>query len=221
MINPPLLVRWYGTLAAVAAGLATQAIVLPRWPTAPPSLPAEQLEARLEEAKLLPPTDRPSPDLWPAKRSLELATTSPVVIPLRGGYELTVLGGSVRQRFNFQAGTMARYQPSLKLSERRLILSSVPTATGLAQDRPVLQTCLVGGAGLDEPFGVTREQLTAIADRRASGRVAALERVIGLQPNRSYACTLISLRGPQGEPPSDRLWQQVLGLLKPVLQSED
>ena len=197
-------------------------MVLPRWPSAPSPLPAEQLEARLDEAKLLSQTDRPSPDsLWPARRSLELATSAPVVIPLRGGYELTVMGGSVRQRFNFQAGSIARDQPSLKLSKRQLIVASVPTAAGLAQDRPVRQTCLVGGPGLAQPFGVTREQLTAIADRLASGRVAALESVIGLQPNRSYACTLISLRGPQGEPPSDRLWQQVLGLVKPVLQSQD
>ncbi|MCP9833680.1 MULTISPECIES: hypothetical protein [unclassified Cyanobium] len=206
----------------MAAVLATQAIVLPRWPTAPAPLPAEQLEAKLGEAKLLSLKDRPSTaSLWHAKRNIELATSTPVVIPLRGGYELTVIEGSMRQRFNFQAGTIARDQPSLKLRKRHLTMAPVPTAAGLAQDRPVLQTCLVRGPGLDEPFGVTREQLTAIADRRASGKVAALERVIGLQANRSYACTLISLRGPQGEPPSDGLWQQVLGLVKPVLQSQD
>ncbi len=220
MITPPLLVRWYGTFATVAALLATQAILLPRWPAAPRPLPAEQLEAALRGAQLLPATDRlpPAPP-WPAKRSYELATSAPVVFPLREGFELTMMGGAVRQRFNFQAGAIGRDQASLKLVQRRVIDTPVPTARGLAQERPTLQTCLVATPGLDGPFGVTREQLTAIADRLAVGSVAAIERVVGLQPNRTYACTLISLRGPEGEPPSDRLWQQVLALVEPVLRS--
>lgn len=220
MITPPLLVRWYGTLAIVAGLLATQAILLPRWPTAPRPLPAEQLEAALRGAQLLPaarPTNAPP---WPKKRSYELATSAPVVLPLREGFELTLMGGAVRQRFNFQAGTIGRDQASLRLNQRRMIATPVPTARGLAQDRPTLQTCLVAGPGLDQPFGVTRDQLTAIADRVAVGREAAIERVIGLQPNRTYACTLISLRGPKGEPPSERLWQQVLTLVEPVLRSQ-
>lgn len=221
MITPPLLVRWYGTLAIVAGLLATQAILLPRWPTAPRPLPAEQLEAALRGAQLLPATARPTAaPPWPKKRSYELATSAPVVLSLREGFELTLMGGAVRQRFNFQAGAIGRDHASLKLRRRRLIPTPVPTATGLAQDRPTLQTCLVAGPGLDQPFGVTREQLTTIADRLAVGREAAIERVIGLQPNRTYACTLISLRGPKGEPPSERLWQQVLTLVKPVLRSE-
>lgn len=218
MITPPLLVRWYGTLAIAAALLATQAIVLPRWPSVPRPLPAEQLEAALRVAQLLPESAALAAP-WTAKRSYELATTAPVVLPLRGGFELTLMGGRVRQRFNFQATAIGRDHPSLHLGQRRLIDLPVPTARGLTQDRPTLQTCLITGPGLDEPFGVTREQLTAIADRQAVGSVAAMERVIGLKPIRTYACTLISLRGPKGTPPSDRLWQQVLGLVKPVLQT--
>ncbi|WP_323355396.1 hypothetical protein [Cyanobium gracile] len=91
---------------------------------------------------------------------------------------------------------------------------------GLAEGRPILQTCLLAAPDLEDAFGVTREQLTTIADRLASGTAAAFERVIGLQPNRTYACTLISLRGPKGEPPSDRLWKQVLDLVEPVLRSQ-
>ena len=68
---------------------------------------------------------------------------------------------------------------------------------------------------------MTREQLWTIADRLASGQAVGLKRVIGLQPNRSYDCTLISLRGPEGKPPSDRLWRQVLDLVEPVLGSKD
>lgn len=109
--------------------------------------------------------------------------------------------GSVRQRFNFQASAIGRDQPSLTLHKRQLITTPTPTATGLAQDRPTLQTCLVAGPGLKEAFGVTREQLTAMADQLASGRRDALERGIGLQPNRRYGCTLISLRGARGAPP--------------------
>ncbi|MCT0208546.1 hypothetical protein [Synechococcus sp. CS-1332] len=221
MITPPLLVRWYGTLATVAALLATQAIVLPRWPQAPQPIPGEELEAGLQGAKLLSVSDRDLPGTpWPAKRSYELATSAPVVFPLRGGFELTLMNGSVRQRFNFQASFIGRDQPSLKLKKRHLINSPIPTAAGLAQNRHVLQTCLMGRPGLENAFGVTREQLTALADSLSIGKRAAIERVVGLQPNRTYACTLISLRGPKGEPPSERLWLQVLGLVQPVLRSQ-
>lgn len=221
MITPPLLVRWYGTLATVAALLATQAIVLPRWPQAPRPMPGEELEAKLLGAKLLTATDRVSPSTpWPAKRNYELATSAPVVFPLRGGFELTLMNGSLRQRFNLQTSFIGRDQPSLKLEKRHLINSPIPTAAGLAQNRPVLQTCLMGGPGLDDGFGVTPEQLTALADRFSVGKLAAIKRVVGLQPNRTYACTLISLRGPKGKPPSDRLWLQVLGLVQPVLRSQ-
>ncbi len=221
MITPPLLVRWYGILAAVAGLLAAQAIVMPRWPTTPQPLPGQQLEATLRQADLLPPTDPPSPTApWPASRTQELATSAPVVIPLRGGFELTLMRGSVRQRFNFQASTIGRDRPSLKLNKRLLITAPVPTASGRAQGRPVLQTCFVAGPALEAPFGVTREQLSAAADRVSSGQRDAIERVIGLQPNRTYACTLISLRGPAGEPPSGRLWQEVLNRVEPVLSSQ-
>lgn len=221
MITPWLLVRWYGTLAAVSALLATQAIVLPRWQAAPGPLPAKQLEAGLHGALLLSPTHRPSSTPpWPAKRSYELATSAPLVFPLQGGFELTLMNGTVRQRFNFQTSTMGRAQPSLDLSKRRLIDTPVPTASGLAQDQPVFQTCLVSGPGLVRSFGVTRDQLAANADRLSSGIDSAVARVIGLEPNRTYACTLISLRGSKGEPPSDRLWRRVLDLVEPVLRSQ-
>jgi hypothetical protein len=222
VITPPLLVRWYGGLATIAALLAIQAIVLPRWPTAPRPLPVEQLEAGLRGENLLDPSDRSSPGaLWPPQRSHELATSAPVVLPLRGGFELTLMRGSMRQRFNFQASSIGQAQPSLNLISRRLVGTPVPTAAGLAQGRPALQTCLVEGPGLDDGFGVTREQLWTLADRLASGQVAGLKRVIGLQPNRSYDCTLISLRGPEGKPPSDLLWRQVLDLVEPVLRSQN
>jgi hypothetical protein len=68
---------------------------------------------------------------------------------------------------------------------------------------------------------VTRDQLTPLSDRLSNGKVATLERLIGLKPNRTYACTLISLRGAKGKPPSDPLWQQVLGQVEPVLQSHN
>ncbi len=219
MITPPLLVRWYGTLAIATSLLATQAILLPRWPAAPRPLPAEPLEAALGGAQLLPTTAPALAPAWPAKRSYELATSAPVVLPLREGFELTLMGGVVRQRFNFQTSVIGREHGSLNLSQRRLIGSPVPTARGLTQGRPTFQTCLVSGPGAARSFGVTREQLTSIADRLDVGRDSAIEKVIGLQPHRVYTCTLISLRGPKGTPPSDRLWQQVLALVEPVLRT--
>ena len=221
MITPPLLVRWYGTLAVVTTLLATQALVMPRWPASPSPLPGQQLKAGLRAAKLLPSTDHPPGSLWPAKRSYERSTSAPVVIPLREGFELTLMTAVVRQRFNLQTSFIGEDQPSLKLLDRRLIATPTPTAAGQIQDRPALQTCLVRGQRLGDAFGVTRDQLTPLSDRLSNGKVATLERLIGLKPNRTYACTLISLRWAKGKPPSDRLWQQVLGQVEPVLQSHN
>jgi hypothetical protein len=222
VIATPLLVRWYGTLAVVAAVLATKAIVIPPWPAAPPPLPRQALEANLRREGLLPPSDLITTlPGWPAQRGYELSTSAPVVIPLRDGLELTLMAGSVRQRFNLQAAFIGRDQPGLKLDERREVPAQPPTAKGLVQGRGTFQTCLVRGSGLVEAFGVTRDQLAPLTDQMALGGVALLERLAGLQPNRAYGCTLISLRAPRRHPPPEQTWNQVLRTLEPELRSPE
>ncbi len=215
----PLMVRWYGILAAIAALLAAKAIVMPRWPAAPDPLPQGELEASLRDQGLTPsPTPAPTTAGWPAERGYQLSTSAPVIISLRDGFELIMMAATVRQRFSLQTGFIGRDQPSLKLKNRRLINSPVPSAAGLVQGQPTLQTCLVRGPGQTAGFGVTRVQLTPLTDQGSTGRVR-LERLVGLRPNRSYGCTLISLRGPKGTPPSERLWGRILQTLEPVLRT--
>ncbi|WP_216901246.1 hypothetical protein [Synechococcus sp. CCY 9618] len=222
MIGAPLLVRWYGTVAAIAALLAAQAIVLPRWPSAPSPLPRQPLEAALRREGLLAPDDPPSAvPAWPASRGFELSTSAPVVFPLTRGLTLTLMAGSVRQRLNLQAAFIGRDQPSLSLEQRREIRTPTPSAAGRIQKDAALQTCLVRGRGLVDGYGVTWEELGPFTDRLASGWVAGLERIAGLQPNRDYGCTLISLRGARGTPPSPETWEQVLSTVEPVLRTPD
>jgi hypothetical protein len=220
VIGSPLLVRWYGIVATVAGVLAVQAIVMPRWPATPAPLPKGRLEASLREQHLLPSSDRSSsPAGWPARRSYELSTSAPVIMDLQGGYELLLMAGTVRQRFNLQSSFIGRDQPRLNLKRRHLLRTPTPSAAGRIQEQPALQTCMVRGAGLENAFGVTRTRLTTLNDRLAKGSVSALERIIGLRPNRTYGCTLISLRGPRGTQPSERLWEEILNTVEPVLRS--
>jgi hypothetical protein len=97
-------------------------------------------------------------------------------------------------------------------------MTPTPSVAGLIKGNAALQTCLVRGEGLTDSFGVTRDQLTPFTDQLASGWVAGLERIAGLKPNRVYGCTLISLRGGRGAPPSAETWEQVLRTLEPVLR---
>jgi hypothetical protein len=221
MSASPLLVRWYGLLVVVAGMLATKAIVMPRWPATPASPPQGQLEESLQAQGLTPASDPHPPassGSSPARRSYELSTSPLVTITLRDGYELVLMAGSVRQRFNLQSSFIGRDQPSLQLSQRSLIRTPTPSAAGLLQGHPALQTCLVSGPGMGAAFGVTREELTPLADRLATGWGAGLERLLGLKPNRAYDCTLISLRGPLGKPPSEQFWEQILGTVASVLR---
>jgi hypothetical protein len=221
MSSSPLLVRWYGIVAVIAGVLATKAIVMPRWPAEPAPPPQVQLEESLQAQGLIPASDPDQPSSSgkaPARRGYELSTSAPVTIALRDGYELILMAGSVRQRFNMQSSFIARDQPSLQLSQRSLIRTPTPTAAGMIQGHPALQTCLVSGPGMGASFGVTREELTALADRLATGWGTGLERLLGLQPNRAYDCTLISLRGPLGKPPSEQFWEEILGTVASVLR---
>lgn len=222
MIRPSLLVRWYGTVATIATLLAAQAIILPRRPPSPQPLPARALEAGLRRAGLLSATNPPVPtDQRRVHRSQDLVTSPLLILPLREDNELILMASSVRQRFNFQASFIGRAQPSGKLEDRQLIATPTPTSAGKSQGLPALQTCLVPADGLDNAFGVTRDQLTVYADHGSQGVGSAVERLIGLQPNRTYSCILITLRGSKGQPPSERLWEQVLRQIEPVLQQGD
>ncbi len=217
MTSRSFLVRWYGTAAAVASLLAVQAIVLPRWPSAR-SLPAAAIRDALDRAGLASPT-APSPAPWAATRSYELATSAPVIVPLRDGLVVTVMAANVRQRFNLQTTFIGLDQPGLHQKKRQRVAMPAPTAIGLTQGRASLQTCHVAGLPAAESFGVTRDQLTALIDRQFTGWPTGLQRFLGLRPNRDYSCTLISLRSSDGQRPSATTWQDVLRAIGPALPS--
>jgi hypothetical protein len=217
MTSRTFLVRWYGTAAAVASLLAIQAILMPRWPSARP-LPATAIRDALGQAGLASTTS-PTGPTWGATRSYELATSVPVIVPLRDGLVVTVMAAAVRQRFNLQTAFIGRDQPSLHLKKRQRQGLPAPTAIGLAEGRSSLQTCHVAGLPAAESFGVTRDQITALADRQFTGWPTGLKRLLGLSPIRDYSCTLISLRSPDGQRPPVATWQEVLQAIGPALPS--
>jgi hypothetical protein len=196
---PNLLVRWYGVLAALACLAALQALVLPRWPRVQ-ELRRAPIELALRQAGFLPVA---LPNL-PASRSYELASSATLGYRLQGGLQLRLRSGAVRERKNVQIAFIGRDRPELALQQ--------------LGNQPALQTCLIPGAPLVDAFGVTWEQVPLAVDRLAAGSKASALRILGLQPNRSYQCVLISLRSHQGEPIPVPTWHRLLDALHPALQ---
>jgi hypothetical protein len=213
--TPPasLLVRWYGTLAAIASLAALQALVLPRWPRAAELRPAP-IERALRQAGFQPVA---LPTL-PASRSYELASSATLGYGLPGGLQLRLRRGAVRERRNVQIAFSGRDRPELALRKRQLTVAPPPAASGRVENKPALQTCLVPGAPQANAFGATWEELPLVMDRRAAGARASALRILGLQPNRSYECVLISLRSAGGQPISVPTWHRLLDTLLPALQ---
>lgn len=207
-----LLIRCFGALAGLACLAALQAMLLPRWPRAQ-ELQRAPIEQALGRAGFQPVA---LPAL-PATRGYELSSSTTLGYELGGGLQLRLRRGAVRERKNVQIAFIGRDRPELSLEQRHLLEGPPPTASGRVGNQPALQTCLVPEAPGAHAYGVTWEQIPAAVDRMAGGSRAALRRVIGLQPNRSYACVLISLRSTEGSPVSMATWHRLLDALEPAL----
>jgi hypothetical protein len=192
---------------------ALQALVLPRWPRVQ-ELRRAPIELALRQAGFLPVALPKLPD----SRSYELASSATLGYRLQGGLQLRLRSGAVRERKNVQIAFIGRDRPELALQQRQLLEGPPPTASGRLGNQPALQTCLIPGAPLVDAFGVTWEQVPLAVDRLAAGSKASALRILGLQPNRSYQCVLISLRSHQGEPIPVPTWHRLLDALHPALQ---
>ena len=203
----------YFALAGLASAAAIKAMVWPIWPAVEP-LDYVAVEQAL--AKIGSSHERIA--ALPARRSAELATSKVIGVKLANGFELRVMRGTVKQRFNFQAAFLGRSLPELKLENREISSISPLTATGLILNRQARQTCLVAGPDLSGGFGVTRDQLGALVDSISNGKDAQIKTLLGTRKNRDYQCVLISVTNSKGtELVPEELWQHVTGSLRSTL----
>ena len=176
-------------------------------------LPEATVQQRLVKAGLRFRT-LPAAPPW---RSEGIALSTLRRYQVQPGVELRLQRVQVWRRADFQLAYMTRpwteARRDLALAVPRRVVAG-PAGFYAIADRGtavVRQTCLlapVGGAAA----GVTAAQLGALADQRASGRAAIAARLVGLQPNRTLQCLLVSLHSDRQLQPGSRvdgLWDRL------------
>lgn len=176
------------SLAALASAASIKAMVWPVWPRIDAQKP-KLIIAALHDAGFEP---HPS-GTKPAKRSTEMASSTIYRYNLGQGHVLTFFRGRAKQRFNFQASFLSRADESLRIKNRTIDTATPVSSSGMVNRQHLRQTCLVQGYQFPNGFGVTREQLTQLADAKSSGMDKQALYIVGLASNRDYDCTLISL----------------------------
>jgi len=202
----------YGSLAILASGAATKAMVWPLWPKAQELQPLPIQQALRQAGIAVQPLAA-----GPPTRSVDLATSTVQTFSLGNGQELRLMNATVRERFNLQTAFVGRVHAETKLERRQAAPQEGPSFTGSHQQRLSRQTCLVlGSAG---GLGTTRDQLTPLTDRLAAQqRQRSWQVLLGLQSNRDYRCTLISVRSGPGQPViAPGPWQSLLTTLQASL----
>jgi len=202
------------TLAALQAALLPPG---PRLQDLPPARLAEPLQ-RLA----LAPLDRAAEPPW---RNADIALSHLHRWRLPQGLELQVQQVAVQRRPDFQLAMATRpWTPGrtgLALGPQRRLRQGPagPWASGrlqLNRQAVVLQqTCLLPAGS-----GVTAPQLGALADRGSDRLPLQAARVLGLQPNRSWHCLMVSLShraaDPQASAAAAALWPRLLRVLAPL-----
>ncbi|MEB3172423.1 MAG: hypothetical protein VKL97_01010 [Cyanobacteriota bacterium] len=180
-------------LVPLALAAALQAAALPRWP-AVVELSEQDLQQRLVGVGLAPTPLAAEPP-W---RSQRIALSSLRRYSLGAGAQLQLQRMQVQQRGDFQLATGLR--------------AFTPGRSSLARSRGavVRRSCLMAAG-----TGVTAEQLAGLAERRDSKPSALFGRLLGLQPNRSWSCLVVSL---EAEQPArlEALWPRLLTALTPL-----
>ena len=117
---------------------------------------------------------------------------------------------SSRRRYDLGAGTRLELQlmQVQKRADFQLAMGMAPWTGGGV----VRQTCLLGTGA-----GVTAAQLSALAESRDRKPKAALARLLGLQPNRSWTCLLVRLHSDQAaDTAAAALWARLPAALAPI-----
>lgn len=202
-------------LLPLALAAALKAALLPTWPRVA-ALNSVEVQQPLEhlglEAK--PLTGEPP---W---RSEGLALSGLQRYELKPGIQLQLQRVQIQRRDDYQLAYMGRpWTPGrhdLALGPKTQVVRSGAGEHAIAE-RPttvVRQTCLIGPGS-----GVTATQLGTLADQLSSGPGAIAARLLGLQPNRSWQCLMVSLHSTRSQPTEHAaaaLWPQLQKALKPL-----
>lgn len=209
---------FYGTFAFLALVAASKATFFPRWPTVK-TLDSIAIQKSLTKAGYTTTTQI----IADPYRTSDLARSSILSYRFPDGHELRLARGSVRHRFNMQTAVIAKSSKKLQLSQRLLSQDPIVSAIGRQDGRWSRQTCYVsdpeGGPGA---FATTKDQLTLLVDRFSSTRAMKMQSLLGLVPNRHYACVLVSLNSPVGSGGaviSQQRWNAILEAIRPSLSS--
>lgn len=183
-------------LLPLAMAGAVQAALLPRRPWVA-ELPVNQVQQRLQSLALASTPLRSEPP-W---QSAELALSSLHRLQLDQGLELQLQRLAVRRRPDFQLAMAVR--------------AWTPGRRDLARAKGQYQVCLVPAGA-----GVMARQLSALAEQGSTQLPMAASRLLGLQPNRSWRCLMVSLSqrdsSPQASAAAAALWPRLLRALTPL-----
>jgi hypothetical protein len=126
--------------------------------------------------------------------------------------ELRLTTLASRHAANLQVAALTASTPSLKLHQRRLLDDGL--AIGRLQDRPAVQTCLIGSG-----HGVTAAALHGLKPHQAANASLLLQRWLGLDRHAGNTCLLVTVvqdQPPGSRPSSQAMVQTMQALLRAI-----
>ena len=213
--QPVWIGRWLALLVLVAAVAVARALLFPPRPQLA-DLEAAPFNRALRQAGLVA---LPQASL-PGRVSADRALSSTLVWTLAGGQQLQILQGRSKDFPQFQLAMLTSGVPGLQLRERRLDQPSPGSALGRIDGRPAIQTCLVPQFTTPPTAAVSQRGLHAAVEQVARSRPDRLLALLGLRPNRVYACVIVSLRSPTTAALPAPLWPRLLLALQPALEQQ-
>lgn len=207
------LIACYVVLVAVALGSVLKAIFFPIWPHTP-ALSSQSIREALEAADYSPVPSKSLPEY----RSYDLATSPIVSYSLANGYTLRIFSAMTRDRESFKIQNLVKNHKGVRLEDSRpLAKSPVPTLAGLITQRTALQTCQFLSPNSVASYAVDQFQLTLLIDSYDTANADRFRQIIGIQPTRTYRCTLITLLSPDQSPIPMKVWSHLLSAVSPAL----
>jgi hypothetical protein len=195
-------------LLCFALPAVLQALFFPRWPTVQ-KISTGQFSPLLTEAgfDVVPFADEAT------KSNYHIAKSNIISYRMDNGNVLRIMHARVRERLNFSVKYISADNPSVLLKDSTLSKSNTFTLQGVVDNKPALQTCLVEDAAYQNSFGIGFQALGRAVDQR-DGRSSLIPlQLIGMHPNRSYDCYLVTYIASGQRPIGQSEWISLLKAL--------
>lgn len=181
------LARWYTILSTIALVSVFQALFFPRWPKVEP-INSREIASLLTSSGL-------SAKLYSVQdpqRTYDIDKSSILSYRMNNGDTLRILHARVRERTNFNVQFISAENSAILLKSSKPTDFNTSTLEGRIGNQPALQTCLVKGSPRSPRHGLSFHELGDAVDQRDGNYSNLLFQIIGLRPNRSYDCYLIT-----------------------------